>query len=70
MAWNVNQFGAVVVAVGPATQVISGGLVIGLELALLDGMGSEIVDNQASPSADNALIIAGQAGMSTVSGKP
>lgn len=45
-------------AVGPATQVISDGLFIDLELVLLDGAGLENMDNQAPPSADNGSNIA------------
>lgn len=41
----------------PASQVISDGLFIGLELELLDGPGLENMDNQATPSVDNVLSI-------------
>lgn len=40
-------------AVVPASQVISDGLFIDLELVLLDGPGLENMDNQAAPSVDN-----------------
>jgi len=56
-------------AVVPATQVISDGLFIDLELVLLDGVGSENMDNQAPPSADNNLSITQQPGKATMQKK-
>ncbi|GEM_PF-4486311 len=42
----------------PATQIVTDGLFIGLELVSLDGVGLEIMGNQAPPSADSNLRIA------------